>query len=469
MRISRHKNRGIKFIIGMCILFLVFQNNSYTTAIGKEVLKLTDEEKEYINNRGTIIAGTIDGVAPLHYINSKGEKQGIGINVLEYIGEISGLEFEYIFYKTIDEVLKGDSDIAIGMPPEYAPENMMLSNPYLEAETVLFMQKRLNPNELEDKIYAAVKGGRLPEDIREENIKEYPSRMDTLEAVEKGDADYGYGNEYSITYYNIQNSYKNIITVPIGREVRRYSLGLLEENPVLLSILNKSIDSIDKKQMERFILEMATTIERKVTLRMIFAAYGNFILGIGILIIFILIWGIVINIRNKKMVILQNQKLKEKSEINQLTGIYNTSTTKEFIMNRIMKKDLSVKDALIILDCDKFKNINDTYGHLAGDRALQYVAKILKSTFRHTDIIGRVGGDEFCIYMKDIPSIDFTYDKCKQVLDLMDEIDENFDLTLSIGVKIIDGHGEFKNLFHQADEAMYESKRKGGNSITIRS
>ena len=469
MEINLYRNKIRKLILLLLILLLIFHANNYTMAMWKDnPLDLTDEEKEYIRTRGTIVAATTDGVAPLNYINSNGDKRGITISVLKYIEKITGLDFECNFYGTVDEVFNSNSDIVIGVSPEYALPNMPLSNPYLEAETVLFMQAGLNPNELEDKIYAFIRGGKLPEGVNKDRIRAYSSREESLNAVEKGEADYGYGNEYSITFYNIQNSYKNIVTVPRGREIRRYSLGLIKEDPILLSIINKSIDSIDEKQMERFILEMATSIERKITPLMVIEAYGNIIIGLIIFIIGILTWGIIITIRHKKMVIQQNEKLIKKSEIDGLTGIYNTSTTKEYIIKRMNERNTFIQDALIILDCDKFKYLNDNYGHLAGDRALQYVAKILKSTFRHTDIIGRIGGDEFCVYIKDIPSVDFVNDKCKQVLDLMDKMDEKFQLTLSIGVKIINVYDEFKKLFHQADEAMYESKRKGGKAITIR-
>ena len=468
MGIKLYKNKSRKLTI--LILFLVFQINRYAIAIDKgNTLNLIDGEKEYIKTRGTITAATIDGAAPLHYINSKGDKKGIAISILEYIGDISGLDFECKFYKTIDEVFKSKPDIIIGVSPEYAPPNLILSNSYLEASTILFIRAGLNPSELEDKIYAGIEGGTLPEGVKRENAIEYPARIDTLEAVENGHAHYGYGNEYSITFYNIQNSFKNIVTVPMGKQTRRYSFGFLKEDPILLSIINKSIDSIDEKQMENFILEMATSIERKITPSMVFQTYGSIIIGLILLIMAILSWGIIINIKHKKTVILQNKILVEKTEKDGLTGIYNTNTAKDLIKDRLYEKDALTKDALIILDCDGFKNVNDTHGHLAGDRSLKYIAKILKTTFRDTDIVGRIGGDEFCIYMKDISLTDYVYDKCKQVMGLMGKIDEDFQLTLSIGVKIINGHGEFKEIFYQADQAMYESKRKGGGYITIRS
>ena len=71
-------------------------------------------------------------------------------------------------------------------------------------------------------------------------------------------------------------------------------------------------------------------------------------------------------------------------------------------------------DAFVLIDSDDFKDINDTHGHLVGDQALKQIARV-KQTFRKTDIIGRIGGDEFCLYLQDFPSIDYVKDKCQQL------------------------------------------------------
>ena len=65
------------------------------------------------------------------------------------------------------------------------------------------------------------------------------------------------------------------------------------------------------------------------------------------------------------------------------------------------------QDAFILIDCDDFKEINDSYGHLTGNTVLKKLAEVLKAAFRKADIIGRIGGDEFSVYMMKIPSVDF--------------------------------------------------------------
>lgn len=161
----------------------------------------------------------------------------------------------------------------------------------------------------------------------------------------------------------------------------------------------------------------------------------------------------------------EKKKLIIKSETDGLTGIYNAITTRNLITERIMSVDSKVRDALIIIDCDKFKDINDTYGHLQGDKILVNISKSLTETFRKSDIIGRIGGDEFCVYMKDISSPDFLISKCQQLKALIGELNKEFNCTVSIGISLLADEKSYDELFQKADKALYEAKRKGRDQV----
>ena len=70
---------------------------------------------------------------------------------------------------------------------------------------------------------------------------------------------------------------------------------------------------------------------------------------------------------------------------------------------------------MLVIDVDDFKNINNNYGHTEGDHTLAQIAEILKCEFRSTDVIGRIGGDEFVVFLKDIVSDDIVYEKAGNV------------------------------------------------------
>ena len=124
-----------------------------------------------------------------------------------------------------------------------------------------------------------------------------------------------------------------------------------------------------------------------------------------------------------------------------------------------------VIDALVVIDCDNFKEINDTHGHLEGDMSLLEISESLRRSFRKTDIIGRIGGDEFCVYMLDVPSQEFAAAKCRQLMDLVKESSIEHQLTVSIGISLLDGEETYDELFAKADQALYDAKRRGRNQI----
>jgi len=161
----------------------------------------TEEEQEYINSKGTLKAVSIDGTAPIQYYDANGQVKGISINVLDAISDLTGLQFAYELYNTVDEVKNSNTDIIFGILENNQLENVPLSIPYLETETILYIHSSVNPNELDNKKYAAIKGVLLPEGVKEENAIYYDTREMCIDAVNRGEADYGYGNAYSVAFY----------------------------------------------------------------------------------------------------------------------------------------------------------------------------------------------------------------------------------------------------------------------------
>ena len=133
----------------------------------------------------------------------------------------------------------------------------------------------------------------------------------------------------------------------------------------------------------------------------------------------------------------------------------------------MLDKEHSVgkKYALMLFDLDCFKNANDLYGHMFGDRVLYETAqKVLKSV-RNTDIIARIGGDEFLIfveYKNEISSV------VKRIFQSIGGMYQNFHICVSMGVSLAPAHAmEYEALFHYADQALYAAKHKGRNCYCI--
>ncbi len=130
------------------------------------------------------------------------------------------------------------------------------------------------------------------------------------------------------------------------------------------------------------------------------------------------------------------------------------------------------KAAVICLDLDRFKQINDTYGHAIGDLCLKQVAERLRSRLRAEDTVARSGGEEFTVVVGDLVSPD---DAARVVNDLLSALRKPFvadqypiDLTASFGIAMFPDHGaDAGNLWRNADTAMYRVKRSGGNDYVL--
>lgn len=158
-------------------------------------------------------------------------------------------------------------------------------------------------------------------------------------------------------------------------------------------------------------------------------------------------------------------KLRLEAEKDPLTQLYNKVTTKSLI-EECLENNSSSQHALMVIDIDNFKTINDTRGHTIGDQILLAFTAELNKNFRETDIVGRAGGDEFVVLMKNVQSVAMICDKLQRLTSAFKKygIDNGFPgrLSTSIGVALYNKDGKnYEELFKKADAALYEAKRNG--------
>lgn len=154
------------------------------------------------------------------------------------------------------------------------------------------------------------------------------------------------------------------------------------------------------------------------------------------------------------------------------TGLLNKKAIMEYIITQLQKKDDAAK-WLIILDIDNFKDVNDEYGHLFGDRVIQRVADTILDVFGEYGVCGRFGGDEFLIFVEKLEDVESVKARIKAVTKHMmfafsDEPENNIQITLSIGVVCYPKDGRnYQELFTKADKALYIAKDKGKKRFII--
>ena len=179
--------------------------------------------------------------------------------------------------------------------------------------------------------------------------------------------------------------------------------------------------------------------------------------------------GILLNIDNEKK---ETYALHQKAECDSLTQLLNRETAKQHTVEYLNSFPNGAHCALIIIDLDNFKQINDSFGHMFGDKVLLKAADAIKKSFRSRDLVARIGGDEFMILMKDITNQELLKERCTQILSafhslLADEQTE-CEISCSIGVAISPDHAtSYNQLFEFADEAMYQAKKQGKNNYAI--
>lgn len=173
--------------------------------------------------------------------------------------------------------------------------------------------------------------------------------------------------------------------------------------------------------------------------------------------------GRMLNIHEKK---LKELELLLRAEKDGLTGLYNQSATMQLIQNAIRESAPRSLNALMIIDLDNFKEVNDLTGHSQGDKMLVETANVLSDIFKGGDIVGRIGGDEYMVFMKNLNSI---FDADRMAGQIVKDVNYTFEfeeqtipVTCSVGVAIFPYHGSnYEELFDKADRALYTAKANG--------
>lgn len=164
------------------------------------------------------------------------------------------------------------------------------------------------------------------------------------------------------------------------------------------------------------------------------------------------------------------KQMKQLAEIDRMTGIRNRGSGEQEIMYAIERGESGL---LCLIDCDKFKNINDVYGNIAGDVVLVTLAEHFQDVCRDSDILLRLGGDEFAIYLKGVQKEEQALIFFRRLFKTLDSMSipeiKGEHVYISLGAVFYDGTEgvKFDDLYRQADIALYRSKGTKGYSANI--
>jgi diguanylate cyclase (GGDEF)-like protein len=155
----------------------------------------------------------------------------------------------------------------------------------------------------------------------------------------------------------------------------------------------------------------------------------------------------------------EHEQVSRSADTDALTGVPNRRTFDRELARHAGAVGTSRTTAVLVIDLDKFKPLNDTFGHAAGDRTLQAVAAALAGQVRGQDLLARTGGDEFCAFLDGADA-----DGAAHVAERMVRAVRDLDLTVTVSIGIATGpSAAIEDTLQRADQAMYAAKGAGGN------
>ncbi len=163
--------------------------------------------------------------------------------------------------------------------------------------------------------------------------------------------------------------------------------------------------------------------------------------------------------------------LRRKVQMDPLTGLGNRVLLERRLRGAIAEMGQDTRAALLFIDVDEFKRVNDTYGHEVGDKVLSMVAATLRYNLRDEDVIGRWGGDELMAILHDLSSLqeaEAVAEKLRVLVSFsgVDGLGVSLPLSISVGVTLLQPGDTPESVVRRADALMYQGKQAGGNRVT---
>lgn len=470
-----------------------------------ENINWTDSELEFIKNHPIIRLGVDPRFVPFEFIDEDNEYKGIARDYLVLISEKTGLEFDVrkglTWPEAYDLAMAGELDAlpAVGKTPE-REESFLLSEPYYYFKRVIATRDVdthiSGMSDLEGYAVAVQRNSSHHSyllDYKDINLSLYDTVEAALTAVVTGEEIAFIGNLATTNYLIRTNGLTDLRFVTFEAEKSQaLHFAARKDWPELVSIFNKAVKSISEEEktiINNRWISLDTKIDYKPIIRIaiIVIAFFATILGVSFYWIQKLHKEIQERIKAQKALecanketdkancrlMKANEELEKMSMVDGLTGISNRRYFDSFLhklWSINMRESFPV--ALIMIDIDRFKKFNDTYGHLGGDECLKIVAKVISKTVkRRGDFVARYGGEEFAILLSNSTEDGAASlaEKIRMAVEntLIDVCNNSTSVTISLGVaSLVSTKGiEPSDLIEAADKALYKAKKLGRNKV----
>ncbi|MBR4598756.1 MAG: diguanylate cyclase, partial [Treponema sp.] len=472
---SKNQDLFNDFNSSLSTLFLLNPNlistlrSRYIPSARYSINKLSPKEQKYVRmNKNLRVASVINDPPYSSLVNE--EFRGIIIDQIEAITNESGLTVSYIpansYIDAVNLVKWGEADVVYEVNELLIKEDLASIKP----TSPLLSQKYVvvcNDAELlqGDSVFVCLKGRQYSKAYLDKNFHVIEScDLDTLEecfeAIEENKNYFTLMPLQEADYYFKNHLFTNIKILNDGYSVS-VSLGLSRRlAPELAAVLDKSIYTLTTSMFEDFMqrnMELNQTlgafIKKHLALFCIIVAVFILVLATAIFLIIIIL--------TKRRKDRQIQYAMNLANRDSMTGLFNHIAFEKKVAGILSHQQDNEIGVFVMIDIDNFKKVNDTLGHAKGDYVIVSVANILLATFRGGDLKGRMGGDEFAVFMRNVSDIEAVKHKMRvfqiAIKDYFEKSGLEINVTCSIGISWCrgkQGENAFKKIYKAADEGL---------------
>ena len=452
---------------------------------------LTDAERAYLKQLGPVKMCVDPDWEPYEIINAQKQHEGIAADLVRLIATRAGVTLELVPTKDWSESISfskaGTCHILSFLNQTPAREEWLtFTDPYFSDPNVFITREEhefiSNAAALTNERIVVPEGSSIAERVANDFpnltlILSGSSEQEAFDMVNNRQAEMTL-RSLTMAAYTIKK--QGLFNLKIAGQAPNYTnqfrIGVIKTEPRLRDILNKGVTTVSPQEVRQ-------TVNDFISIRAETVTDYTLVTQLGAIFALVLIGGLVWNYQLRKLnttlaarqaeLVALSQQLQAQATTDELTGAANRRhfialATAELNRARRMKTPA----ALALIDIDYFKQVNDTYGHAAGDLALRTFTEICRANLREIDIFARVGGDEFALVL---PGTD-----CAQAFNAVERVramlsakplsyqGQTIALTISAGIACdAEGAVSLDDLLGRADRALYQVKTAGRNHTRI--
>lgn len=442
---------------------------------------LTAAEENYLASLGPVRMCVDPDWYPFERITAGGMYEGIGADLVSLVAERLGMDLVLVptadWKASVEYAKAGSCDILPFLNKSPARDEWLIfTEPYFTDANVIITREEHDyiPNlaGLRGETVALPEGTSVEERVR----SDYPhlqvittaTEADAFALVEQKKADLTL-RSLTIAAYTIKKD--GWFNLKIAGEVPAYAnrlrIGVVSDKPLLREILDKGVATITAEDVHSIVnrhvsITVAHRVDYALIIRISTAFAVIFILGA--------LWAFQLRALNQKL-LEATHKLQHMADYDNLTQLPNRALfTDRLRQSLLLLRRSNAALAVLFVDLDGFKQVNDRFGHEAGDLVLAEAARRIRTSIRESDTAARIGGDEFVVlvnFVNSRESIEKVAAKiCSRIADPFEFDGEMALITASIGIAFYPDHGETEaELLKNADSAMYRMKKSGKNGV----